>query len=290
MLEAALRLEELLDRLHAALLGEAPHAVLHLEERPEVGLHAQARDFHGHVEGDTPTAGAGSEHVDERGAVGVDGLLRFAHEVLPVADGSLCDIGDVVRGEDGREVLAALHLAKAARTHLGGGGPGAVGGGAGALDARVHVRAVVVAHVHHVVAALHGTRQRLQADVVGTAVAAEGDELDLLVGVDLAGALEGLESGLDARQGRGGVLEGVVDEGNVPGVVRIDRRGNLQASRGAGDDDRRVAGTHEHLTDGDGGTAATAQAVTRGQTAGKLGELLEVGHRRSSFLSGCPCR
>ena len=36
------------------------------------------------------------------------------------------------------------------------------------------------------VAALHGAGERLQADVVGAAVAAEGDEASLVVGGDLA--------------------------------------------------------------------------------------------------------
>ena len=45
--------------------------------------------------------------------------------------------------------------------------------------------------------ALHGARERLQADVVGAAVAAEGDELDVVV--ELALLLERAEGGLDAH-------------------------------------------------------------------------------------------
>ncbi len=54
------------------------------------------------------------------------------------------------------------------------------------LDAGVHVSLVIVAHIHHVMAALHGAGQGLESDVVGAAVAAEGDELIGLVDLTLA--------------------------------------------------------------------------------------------------------
>lgn len=48
-----------------------------------------------------------------------------------------------------------------------------------ALDTGVHVAAVVVANVKHVVVALEHARQAAEADVGGAAVAALGDNADV---------------------------------------------------------------------------------------------------------------
>ena len=101
------------------------------------------------------------------------------------------------------------------------------GGGGGALDAGVHVRLVVVAEVHHVVAPLHGPGQGLEADVVGAAVAADGEEFEVVP--DLAPLLEGLVGRLHAPAGGGGVLEGGVDVAVLPGGVGVEEGGDLQA-------------------------------------------------------------
>ena len=119
-------------------------------------------------------------------------------------------------------------------------------------------------------AALHGARQRLQADVVGAAVAAEGDELDVVV--DGALLLEGAERRLDAAQSGGRVLEGGVDEAALPRGVGVDGGAHLEATRGGADHDR-VAGAHEHLPYDDGGAATGAHAVAAGQLAA-LGDQL----------------
>ena len=143
-----------------------------------------------------------------------------------------------------------------------GGRPGAVRRRARALEAGVHVAAVVVAHVEHVVAALHGAGERLQADVVGAAVAAEGDELDPLL--ELAALVEGAERGLDAGERRRGVLEVGVDVAALPGGVGVARRRHLEAAGGAGDD---VVALHlaEHLVHDHRGAAAAAEAVAAGE-------------------------
>ena len=44
------------------------------------------------------------------------------------------------------------------------------------MNTGVHISAVVVANVNHIVITLHGTGQGLQSDVIRTAVAAECDE------------------------------------------------------------------------------------------------------------------
>ena len=86
--------------------------------------------------------------------------------------------------------------------------------GGRALNAGVHVRLIVVAEIYHVVTALHRAGERLEADVVGAAVAADGEEL---VGiVDPALALEYIVSRLDAAAGRRCILEGRMDVGSPP--------------------------------------------------------------------------
>ena len=150
------------------------------------------------------------------------------------------------------------------------------GRGAGTLEAGVHVGAVVVADVEHLVATLHGAGERLQADVVGAAVAAEGDELDVLV--DLALLLERAVGGLDAAERRGGVLEGGVDVAAGPRGVRVDRRRDLQAAGRRAHHDR-VVGTHQHLTHDDGGTAAGAHAMAAGELVRVGQQLVPLGAR-----------
>ena len=158
--------------------------------------------------------------------------------------------------------FAALRLALLRLADLGGRRPGAERRGAGPLDAGVHVGAVVVADVDHVVAALHGTGQRLQADVVRAAVAAERDELHALVGGDLAGALQALERRLDAGDRRRRVLERVVDERGLPRRVRIDRGRDLEAAGRAAHHERRLARAEQDLAHRDRRAAAGAQAVS----------------------------
>ena len=213
VLEATLRLQEVLKRLEVLLLDrrERPLAVLDLEQRPELGVHCQAGDEHGLVGADAPAARARRQHVQERGAVHGEGLLGLGDQVLPVAHGGLPHVGHAVGCDDGGQVLAVLHLALLGLAHFGRGGPGALRRGRGALDAGVHVGAVVVAHVDHVVAALHGAGERLQADVVGAAVAAEGHELHLLVSGDLiAILLELLLCSEDVRVGSVDLLDALL--------------------------------------------------------------------------------
>ena len=287
MLEASLDLEELLQRQPLPLdLGHRPHAVDDLEQRPEAGLHSQAGNLDGFIAGDAPTARAGSEHVDEGGALRRKRLLCLGDEVFPVADRGLGDVGDVMGGHDAREVLAALLLALLGAANLAGSGPCAMRCSAGALDTGIHVGAVVVADIDHVVTALHGTGEALQADVVGAAVAAKAHELDLLIRGDLAGALEAVIGGLNTAQGCGAVGKGVVDEGRVPARVRIDRCGDLQATGGVGNNDVVVSRTQHDLAYRDACAAAATEAMAAAEALGQVRELFDACHFLLPFLLG----
>ena len=194
----------------------------------------------------------------------------------------LSDVGHAVIGDDRREVLAALDLALLCLADLRRGGPSAKRRGRGALDAGVHVGAVVVADVDHVVPALHGPGERLESDVVGPAVAAERHELHSLVRRDLAGALKALECGLDARDRRSGVLERVVDEGHTPRRVRVDRGRHLEAAGRAPGDHGGIAGCEQDLPHRDRRTATGTQTVAAGEAVRVVHKLFQSGHLRPS--------
>ena len=52
---------------------------------------------------------------------------------------------------------------------------------AGALDTGVHVRFVIIADIQYIMAAFHSPGKCLDTDIIGTAVTAESDEIDLLI-------------------------------------------------------------------------------------------------------------
>ena len=121
--------------------------------------------------------------------------------------GGLGDVGDVVGDGDPRQVLPLLRLAERRGAGRAGRRRGVVRGGAGALDPRVHVRLVVVADEDRLMAALERARERLEADVVGAAVAAEDDEGDVVGLGQPPAPREHAVGALDAAPDCGGVLE-----------------------------------------------------------------------------------
>ena len=122
-------------------------------------------------------------------------------------------------------------------------------------------------------AAFERPGERLKADIIGAAVAAEGDELDILV--DPAPLAEHLIGRLDAGNARSGVLKGDVHEGHAPGAVGIYGRRDLHAARRA-DHDHRVVNAHQRLTYRRGRAAAEAHAVSLSQRAGLFSKFLYI--------------
>src|SRR5262249_12910469 len=102
----------------------------------------------------TPAERAVGEHVQERGAVDGGCALGLHAQVVPVRRGALRDVRDVVADRDRGPVLAPLRLAEAPPAGRARRRRGAERGRAGALDARVHVRLVVVTDEQEAVAAL----------------------------------------------------------------------------------------------------------------------------------------
>ena len=179
-----------------------------------------------------------------------------------------------MRGHDLGQVLFVLLFAHRNRAGRRGGCIGKARRGRRTLDTGVHIRLVVIAEVHHIVPALHRTGERLEADVVGAAVAADGEEL---VGViQLALAFEHIVSRLDAAAGRGRVLEGRVDIGILPRGVGIQEGRNLQ-TRGRVAHDCLVALVEraQHAAAHQARAAARAQAVSADKALG-LGEFFLV--------------
>ena len=81
-----------------------------------------------------------------------------------------------MRGNDRRQVLLVLQFTGYDLPDGGCGGICKMGRRRGALNACIHIGFVVIADINHVMPSFHGARERLEADVVGAAVSAEGNE------------------------------------------------------------------------------------------------------------------
>ena len=107
-------------------------------------------------------------------------LRDLVFEVAQVGDGRRGHVGNLVRHGDGRHELALTEGVAGLRADRHGGRRARRRrGGRTALHAGVHVAAVVVADVEHVVIALEHAREAAEADVGGAAVAALRDDADI---------------------------------------------------------------------------------------------------------------
>jgi hypothetical protein len=202
-------------------MGPGDLAVFGLEQGEQTALHGQAGDADGVVGGGPPTQRTGDENVDISGALDAHGPGHLGLEVVEVGDAGGGDVGDVVGHGDQRQVLAgAEDVAGLVPDRGRGGGARRRRRGAGALDAGVHVGLVVVTDVEHVVVALEHARQTPEADVGGAAVAALGDDLDVVAALDAHGRG-------NAGGDRGGVAEERVDPGDLPRGLGVGRGEHL---------------------------------------------------------------
>ena len=179
---------------------------------------------------------------------------------------------------DGGKILTLLGFALLLLTNLRRSRPCALRSCRRTLDARVHVCAVVVADIHDIVTALHSAGQRLQTDVVGATVTAEGNELDLLVCRDLACTLKALVSCLNTRDSCARICECIVNEWNVPRVVGIDGSGYFQAARCRAAHNVVVVAAHKDLAHCHRCATTATQAMARSQVVGAGRKLLDVCH------------
>ena len=186
----------------------------------------------------TPADGTVGEDVEEGGAVCGDRALDLHAQVVPVRRGRLRHVGHVVRDCDGRHVLAPLRLAEALEAGGARGRARAERRRPRALDARVHVGLVVVADEEEAMAALERARERLKADVVGSAVACEDDDGHVLVRRERVPATQRTLRALDAACHRSRVLERDVEPRNVPRGRGKARRRDLETAGGVHHDDR----------------------------------------------------
>jgi hypothetical protein len=144
---------------------------------------------------------------------------------------------------------------------------------------RVHVAAVVVADVEHVVVALEHAGQAAEADVGGAAVAALGDDADIAA---LAFLLLDLDRRGDAGGDRRGVAEQRMDPRNLPGGFRVGRGEDFEAAGGVGRDQLSLAGDHrgvDGVARAERLAAALAGAVPGVERVGAL----HVGLHRALF-------
>ena len=127
--ETALHLQVFLHRqLVLGLVAEDVLALDHLIQRPYAGFHRHPGDLHQLFTGIAPAAGAGSHHVQEGRARGVDGLIGFFADILEIAgERGLGRVGDSVGRHDPGQVFLLLHLAGDHTSLRGSGGVGKAG-------------------------------------------------------------------------------------------------------------------------------------------------------------------
>ena len=264
VLEASLGTQEILDgKFVFGFVAQDPFAVIHFEEGPVAGLHCQAADLHDFAGLIAPAAGAGRHHIEESRPFGIDCFRRLAVQIFEVlCERGLGRIRHMVLGDNGGQVLAVLDLA--VRTFAGGRRRRVRKHRSRrrTLNAGVHVGTIIIAHIDHIVSAFHGAGQRLEADIIGSAVSAEGDEFKILIFRQPPSLAEGFIGGLHAAQGRARVLEGVVDIAVLPGGIGVHVGGDLKAARGVADDSpvSLVQGA-QHGADADGGSASGTHPV-----------------------------
>ena len=83
---------------------------------------------------------------------------------------------------------------------------------------------------------LHGSGQRLKADVISAAVPAKGNELKVDILRKLSPFFQHLISSLHTAEGGACILKGVVDITVLPCRIGIHKGGDLQTARSVADD------------------------------------------------------
>ena len=128
------------------------------------------------------------------------------------------------------EILAYLHLAARGRARRRSGRVRKLRCRGGALGSRVHICAVVVADIDHVMPPLHSAGQRLKAYIVCPSVASEGDKFVIFLYLSLF--LKNPVSGLHTGESGTRILKGIVDIAVLIGCIGIHEGGYFQTSGG----------------------------------------------------------
>ncbi len=106
--------------------------------------------------------------------------------------------------------------------------------GRGTLNARIHVCAIVVTYIHHIMSPLHRTGQRLKADVIRSAVAAKRNKF--IIFFQTSRLFQVIVRCLHTTQSGPRIFKRIVNIAVLIRGVRICERGNLKTSRGISDD------------------------------------------------------
>src|SRR5690554_1610247 len=198
-----------------------------------------------------------------------------------MADGGLRHIGDIMRNHDRSQVFTVLLLPG---DHF----PGWAGRGvrpqrrcAGSLDSRVHIGMVIIADIKHLVAAFHGAGERLQPDVVGAPVAPKGNEPDLFIIFPLF--LQGSIRSLNPTDCRRRILEGIMNERDLPGGIGEKGGGYFQATGGTADY-YRMFRRQQDLTNDDWRSTTGTSPVSSGEKVFSGCQFFQCGHFCTSLF------
>lgn len=121
--------------------------------------------------------------------------LELFQEVVHIPDARRCGIGKPVSCDNLEHVLLLRETSVGVLPCGSRGRLGAEGSERAFLDARVHVRFVVIADVENVVVAIDRARKRLEADICRAAVARKADDRTIVGLLPLCP-----QTGLDARE------------------------------------------------------------------------------------------
>ena len=239
-----------------------------LIQGPYAGIYRHFGDHRQELRGILPASGAGAEHVDKGWAFCVDGAMGLFMKVLEIPQqGGLRRIRHPMGHHDPGQVLLVLLFAYGFNTGRRCCGAGETGRRGGPLGTGVHIGIIIIAEIGKVMAALQGAGQRLKTDIIGAAVSADGQDLEIPLLQALA-LPDGIGRGY-AGGHCGSIFKSGMDVGILPGCIGILEGRDLQAG-GSVADDCLVFGIHgtHHGPAGDPGTAARAEAVAGGEAFG----------------------
>ena len=194
-------------------------------------------------------------------------------------EGGLSHIRDMVCSHHLGKVFSALHFTIRAFAHRCGGGICKARRCRRTLDTGIHVCAVVVTYIYHIMATFHSAGQRLEPDIIGAAVTAESNKF--IVAFYFTFFLQHTIGRFSTADGGASIFKSVMDEGILPSSIRIHERGNFQAAGGGANHSFiLIMKTPQHVTNGNGAAAASTHSMAACQTFFFTHGVFQIGIHR----------
>ncbi|MPM95538.1 hypothetical protein SDC9_142693 [bioreactor metagenome] len=109
--------------------------------------------------------------MDDSAALHTLGFCHFLHKIFRIGYAGGCRIGNPVSSNDIEQILSEMSLLALCNFTNGSSGcPRTVGGGAGSLDACIHIGFIIIAQINDIVISFAGTGNSLKTNIHRTAV------------------------------------------------------------------------------------------------------------------------